>query len=238
MATSPEAVRSDLLVITAAAQADIRAVAEAAPEDPGGLRAALFAATPLIVEDYGSAAAELALEWFQELRAEAGVALPYQPEPIVTITEDEIAAIVARTTESLYEIQKGIERELEEAFAESVTALEAEVQKEVATPFRETIAENSEQDPEAVGWSRHAKPGACKFCLMLSRDSAVYRNERSARFAAHPNCHCVARPEFANGDHGPDADAYQYLASQRKRTEKERKALRDYLNRKYPDAPG
>ena len=36
----------------------------------------------------------------------------------------------------------------------------------------------------------------------------------------------------------PEANVYQYLASKRERTDAERAALRDYLNAKYPDAPG
>lgn len=235
MATAPDAIRDDLLVITTEAQRELRTVAEAAPDDPAGLRAALFAATPLIVHDYADGAAALALDWFEEIRAESGITTPFRPRPIVTVTDDEIAAIVARTTESLYEIQRGIEREIEEAFAESMAALEAELQKEVAAGFRDTMTTNADEDPAATGWARFARPGGCKFCRLLADKGAVY-TEASVHFAAHPNCNCVVGPSY--DPDAPRASVMQYVASQRQRTERERKALRDYLNRKYPDAPG
>lgn len=235
VATSPDLIRRDLAVITGAAQADIRAVAAAAPEDPAALRAALFAATPLIVTEYAEGAAALALDWFEELRFEAGVTTPFRPAPFVNITEDDIAAVVARTTESLYDLQRGIEQEIEEAFAESMAALEAEMQKEVASGFRDTITENAEADPAAVGWARFARGDGCKFCQMLAHRGAVY-TRATARFAAHTNCHCVAGPAF-DAD-APRADVMQYVASQRERTEAQRKALRAYLNKNFPDAPG
>lgn len=237
MATSPSAVRADLEVITNEAQADLRAVAGRAGKDPATARSALFAATPLIVREYAEGAAALALDWYEEIRG--ALSLPnFTPTPLVLVDDEQIAATVAVSTEALYEIEQDLRDDLDEAFAEAMAKLEAEVQKDVASGFRDTIEDNTERDPEAIGWSRHTRPGACKFCRMLARDSVVYRTERSARFAAHTTCHCVARPEFADGTHGPEADVMQYLASQRKRTEKERKELREYLNRKYPDAPG
>ena len=247
MATSPDAIRRDLAVITGAATADLRAVAAAAPEDPATLRAALFAATPLIVTEYAEGAAALALDWFEELRLEAGVSTPFHPIPFVTVTDDEIAAIVAQTTTSLYDLQRGIEQEIEETFAEMMAELEDAMAQEVANGFRDTIVENAKADPESGGWKRFAQPGACKFCLMLAARGAVY-TEATARFAAHGaitngkrtggDCRCIAGPEFGGQETWATATPMQYVASKRKRTEAERKALRAYLNANFPDAPG
>lgn len=237
MATSPDVVRRDLQVITGAATAEIAAVAQAAPEDPATLRAALFAATPLIVNEYAEGAAALALDWYEELRVDSGATTPFRPVPFVTVTDDEIAAIVARTTESLYDLQRGIEREIEETFAEMMAALEAEIQIEVADGFRDTVTGNVAEDPDSVGWKRFAQADGCKFCLMLAARGAVY-TEATARFAAHTNCHCIAGPEFGGADTWGEATPMQYVASKRKRTAAERKALRDYLNKNFPDAPG
>lgn len=237
MATSPDAVRSDLLVITAAAQQELREVAASAAEDPAALRSALFAATPLLISDYAEASAALALDWFEEIRFESGVSAPFRPRPVVPVADDDVAAIVARTTEPLHEILQGIEREYQEALAASLSALEAEVQKEVAAGFRETVTENAKADPAAAGWKRHAQPDACKFCRMLAAKGAVY-TEATARFAAHTDCSCIAGPEFGGQEIWAEATPMQYLASQRQRTDAERKKLREYLNRKYPDAPG
>ena len=48
---------------------------------------------------------------------------------------------------------------------------------------------------------------------------------------------CLAGPAF-DGEGIAKATPMQYVASKRKRTEKERAALRDYLNHNFPDAPG
>lgn len=247
MATSPDVIRRDLLVITSEARADVRAVANAASEDPGALRAALFAAAPPVVTEYAEASAALALDWFEELRVESGVPTPYRPRPFVNVTDDDISAVVAQTTEALYDLQRGMERELEAVFAETLTMVEDALAEEVARGFRETIVENSYEDPEAVGWRRFARPGACKFCLMLAARGAVY-TETTARFAAHAavtggkrtggDCRCVAGPAFAGDEVWTEATPMQYVASKRTRTPAQRAALREYLNANFPDAPG
>lgn len=247
MTTPASDVRGGLLTITRAAKADIEAVARAAgQDDPAETRAALFAAAPLVVAEYNTGAALLAVDWYDELRDAAGVDTSFRPEPFVAITDDEVAAMVARTTESLYEIQRGIEREIEEAFAESLVQIQAETERIIAEAFRKTVTENADRDPEAVGWRRFARPEACKFCLMLAARGAVYTKE-TARFAAHGaytngkrtggNCRCIAGPEFSTANWS-EATPMQYVASSETRTPEQRATLRAYLNKNYPDAPG
>jgi hypothetical protein len=90
------------------------------------------------------------------------------------------------------------------------SALDAELQKFVASGFRDTITENAKDDPAAFGWRRFARHGACKFCLMLAERGAVYRRA-TANFAAHTHCHCVAGPSY--DPNAPRASALQYVAS-------------------------
>ena len=118
--------------------------------------------------------------------------------------------------------------------SDEVSAL---VGKEVARGFRDSITGNTRQDEDAIGWSRVTRPGACKFCTMVASRGAVFREE-TATFASHTNCHCAARPEFRGGLHGPEASAMQYVASQKRRSPAQQKALRKYLNTNYPDARG
>jgi hypothetical protein len=107
------------------------------------------------------------------------------------------------------------------------------VQRDVAAGFWDTMTENVKEDPEAVGWQRVARDGACPFCRMLADKGAVYRKESTATFAAHTSCHCVAAPKFAGGELGPEADAMQYVASSKRRTPQQRAALREYLKKHY-----
>lgn len=246
MATSPEAVRGGLLTLADAAKSDVRAVAQASRQDPDETRAALFAAVPLVVAEYNLGAGVLAVDWYEQLRDSAGIAVPFVPEPFIAISDDEIASVVAQATESLYDLQRGIEREIEEAFAESLTQVQAETERLIAEAFRDTVTENATRDPAAVGWRRFARAGACKFCLMLAARGAVYTKE-TARFAAHGavmngnrkggNCMCIAGPAFATAN-WEEATPMQYVASQETRTDAQRATLRAYLNKNYPDAPG
>jgi hypothetical protein len=234
--TTPEQIRADLTVVTDAAKADVRAVATNAPQTPVGVRGALFAAAPLIVEEYATGTAALALDWYEELREAATPPRPFRPNPLVLVTDELVSAAVAVSTRSLYEIERGIvEREFEEALAESLALIEAEIQKDVASGFRDTMTGNTATDPDAVGWQRYARPDGCKFCVMLADKGAIY-TDTTVDFAAHTNCHCVVGPGF--DPDAPRADVMQYLASRKKRTPAQRAALREYLNHNFPDARG
>lgn len=228
-------------MVTAAAQADLQTVVAQA-ETPTDARTALFAATPLVVGDYGDAAAALALDWYEELRDAANPSRPFAPVPLTKVDDDALMSTVAWSTQSLYDLEQKLNRELDantealgQAVDEAMARLLPEVQRQIAAGFRDTVVENSIDDPDAVGWQRFARGDACKFCQMLASRGAVYV-EATANFAAHTDDHCLAGPSF-NAD-APRASAMQYVASQRRRTAKERAALRDYLNEHYPDARG
>lgn len=253
MATTPEQVRSGLQIVATAASRDVRAAAEA-EETPAGVRAALFAAAPLVAAEYGTAAAALGAEWYEDLRDTAAVlgqiTRPFQPRLIIPEREDQIAASVAEISEDLHDLEQGTAAEVidfETAKQRIIGEIADSVQQEVATAMRETVTQNATEDPDAGGWRRFARPEACKFCLMLAAKGAVY-TERSARFAAHGavmaggrkggNCMCIAGPAFGGKASWSEATPMQYLASRKKRTAKQKAALRDYLNENFPDAPG
>lgn len=238
MATSPDRVRRALAVVTTAASTEARRVAQAAGNKPSEVRAALFAAVPLIVGDYADGAGSLAVEWYEELREDANPSPLFDPQPLALVTDDDVAAMIARTTEPLFDLEREQARvlgDIERELAASLDAMAAEIQREVAAGFRDTITGNTQADPAAVGWQRHARPDGCKFCVMLASRGAVY-TAKTARFAAHTNCGCVAGPSF--DPDAPHADVMQYVASRKRRSDAERAALREYLNEHFPDAPG
>lgn len=233
--TTPEQARTGLQLVTTAAKADIQTVAETAGQRPARVRVALFATAPLIVGEYATGAATLATDWYDELRDMAQPRSLFAPQPLVRVTEDAVSAAVAVATEPLYRIEQGVELEIKTALQESLAAVEAEAQKLVASAFRDTMTENATEDPDAEGWRRFARPGGCKFCQMLADKGAVY-TEATVDFAAHTDCHCLAAPAF--DPDAPKASVMQYVASKKRRTAKERAALRDYLNEHFPDARG
>lgn len=198
---------------------------------PAEVPAALYTILPLVIPGFYDASGSLAIAWYDELREAVDPPIPFEPS---LISQGNSEWIETELRALFDEAMRQVEADIEDVSARMIAEAEALTQKEVARGFRDTVDGNVRRDPIAIGWSRHTRPGACPFCRMLARDSAVYRTERSARFAAHTNCHCVARPEFEGGDHGPEADVYQYLASQRQRTPEERRKLREYLAKNYP----
>lgn len=224
MATPPDAVRVQLAVVTATAASELATVASETARSP---LTAVFDALPLVVPAYYDAAGALAVAWYDEIRDESSPLTTYTPTIIGDPSTDWIEREAARLSQSL---DDEIQRVLDEA-----TAL---AEKEVARGFRDSILGNTRMDEDAIGWSRIARGGACKFCLMLAGNGAFYRSESTALFGAHEHCNCAARPEFRNGEHGPEANVVQYLASSKRRSPQQQAKVRDYLNTNYPDAPG
>lgn len=200
-----------------------------------GFRSGIFGTVPLIVNEYAPAAAVLALDWFEEIRQEAAPGGLYVPTPRLNVTDDDISAMLAANTNTLLDVESDITTGFEGLLADAASGIEAGVQKQVASGFWDTTTENANDDPRARGWQRFARPDACKFCKMLASRGAVYRAS-TARFAAHTTCHCVAGPSY--DQNAPLASAEQYLGSKSRRSPAESAALRKYLNKNFPDAPG
>lgn len=227
MATPPDEVRTGLTLVTAAATSEVASVAASAPPSPETIRAVLFDAVPLIVGSYSDGSSALALDWYEELREESPATGIFTPSPVAVVRQEHLATTVAWATEPL----RDTEAEVAKALDDSLDRLLPEIQKEIAAAFWETMTENVEDDPDAVGWRRFARPGACPFCRMLADKGAVYSSS-TATFSAHTTCHCVAAPVF-DGEPGEEASVIQYVASKRRRTLKEREALRNYLKANY-----
>lgn len=230
MSTPPEVVRQQLAKTTLTAVADLLAIAS---EVPTPRRAStMLAAVPLVVPTYYDAAGSLAVAWYDEIREESSPTTAYAATVIGDPSTDwiEREAETFRKSLDAYDLERETQSMLDE-----VGRL---AEKEIARGFRDSILGNTRIDTEAIGWSRVARPGACRICTMLAARGAVFRSQSSATFAAHKSCHCAARPEFRNGDHGPEASVEQYLASSKRRTQAERDRLRKYLNTHYPDSRG
>ena len=221
MATSPEAVRAQLAVVSAAAAADLVDVSAGARTTD-----AITSALALIVPSYYDAAGSLAVAWYDELRDESNPSSVYTP----TIIGDPATDWIEREAQKF---ATSLEGDLETELQRLTDELARLTAKEVSRGFRDTVTGNARQDEDAIGWSRIARPGACRFCRMLADKGAVYRSESTAIFGAHINCNCATRPEFEGGDHGPEADVWQYLASAKRRTPEQQYALKAYLHKNY-----
>jgi len=170
-----------------------------------------------LVGYYSEGSAALAVDFYDESRADARAAGRFAAEPV----------ILDRTVK----IRRGL------AWASAPLALDDDaaalgrlrevLASEVVRPYRDTITTNRLRDPQAAGWTRIASGSSCGFCKALAAKGAVYR-ERSASFAAHDNCTCTCAPVFNGGETGPEASVIQYMASKRRRTPAERQRIREW----------
>ena len=166
-------------------------------------RDALLEFVPVLTDQYGNLAASVAAEWFDELRAEAGVRGTFRASQSPSMPVDMAQSTVRWSASHLFtDNPTGM-----------LAPLAGEVLKMVLQPSRDTIVDQVAADPYGVGWHRNARPTACDFCIMLAGRGAIYRSERSASFASHGHCYCSASPSWdANAREVP---ARCYTASER-----------------------
>jgi len=223
MPLSSAEARAALLVVSSDGVVDVEALVASLSGSADSMRSDLLDAVPATVDYYTLGSSALAADYYDDERERAGARKRFTSEPVIADRAEKIGRMVAWASEPLFAPEPDK--------AETLLRLVPQVQKEIARPFRDTITTNSRRDPSAVGWRRIASGTGCKFCRMLADKGAIFK-ESTARFAAHGSCHCSAAPVF-NGQDGPEADVMQYVASQRRRSEKDRTRLREYLNANY-----
>jgi hypothetical protein len=219
MALTPPESRAALTLVTGAGVAKVETILGSLDGSGAQQRAALLDLVPATISLMSDGSSALAADWYDDLREEAEAAGRFVAEPVVLDRGEKIGRMVAWASAPLLEPDGDA--------AKVALRLLPEVQKEIASPFRDTITTNQRRDPSANGW-RRVSSGGCKFCRMLAERGAVYKAE-TARFASHGNCHCTAEPVF-NGQVGPEANVVQYVASQRRKTAADRARVRAYLD--------
>lgn len=152
---------------------------------PAQARDALEELLPLVVQAYGTAAATVAADWYDDTRAELNVSRRFSA--IVPELDHAGANILARW---------GVGPLFSNApdWRRAKALIDGGLQLRIANAARETIQISSYEDPQAHGWQR-SSAGGCAFCQMLAGRGHVY-GEASADFAAHDHCHCYAVPAF------------------------------------------
>lgn len=136
---------------------------------------------PQLVTTYGSAAATVAANWYDDYREQVAAPRSFGAAPIEASDRGTQALIGwAKTTATDDQTLR--------------TLLLGGVQKRIADHSRYTITTSSFADPAARGWQR-VGVGKCDFCQMLLGRGAVY-TEDTADFPAHDNCNCGAEPAF------------------------------------------
>lgn len=189
---------------------------------PEQARDALLEAIPALTVTVGLAAATVAADWYDLLRAEEGIqgrfrALMADPYPVEAVQE---------------RVRFGAAHLFTDTPGDLKPFLDGAVQKYALQPARDTVSRSTVADPRAVGWQRHTRGASCSFCRLLAGRGGVYRRE-TAHFAAHGSCDCVAAPSW--DQNAPEVPASAYVASVRtsgmsdRQRQAHRARVREYL---------
>lgn len=150
-------------------------------------RVALLDLLPQLAAVYGTAAATLGADWYDEMRESAGVrgrfrAIPAEPE--------------LDRTDALARWGVGPLFAAEPDFAAAKALVAGGFQRLVADADRHTVLLSASQDPRSGRWQRETTGKSCEFCMMLAGRGAVYRTAETAEFKSHDHCDCLATPQF------------------------------------------
>ena len=189
---------------------------------PERTRDALLRFMPILTTTYGEAAATLAADWYDALRAAESVAGRFVATPAAPVALDRVESRVRFAAGHLFT----------DTPDKMLSLLDGATNKYVLEPGRATIQQSSIADPRARGWHREVRSGGCDFCRMLAGKGGVYMRS-TATFAAHDDCRCTARPSWdANA---PEVPVSAYEASKRtlsmadSQKARHDQAIRDYI---------
>lgn len=185
MSTLSKAHRADLFELTRLADKDLRllwkqfATADAA-------RDGLMGVLPQLVALYGSAAATLGADWYDEMREASEVPGSFRAIPAELPDAGRTDALARWGIGPLFKANPD--------FDSAFTLVSGGLQRIVANADRETVLLSVRADPRGVGWKRETA-GGCDFCRMLAGRGDVYTAD-TADFASHDHCHCIAVPVY------------------------------------------
>jgi hypothetical protein len=228
-----EAPRADLELLLSLALADLAASWVTGPAE--AVRDALAATLPDLVALYGSAAATLGADWYDDFRADALAPGRFRAIPAELPDQGRFDSLVGWGTQPLWPSERTFEDDDGNTVTETVepdpelarSRVAGGFQRIVADAHRDTIIGSLAADPAGKGWRRQTTGGSCKFCVRIAGRGAVY-SARTARFSSHDDCDCIAVPEF-----GEAVKVLPYVPSQRFRSQSSRDAnnarVREFL---------
>jgi len=165
--------------------------------DVSGSLPAYKTAVAAVVNQYGLASASFGSDYFDTMRAQAGVTAPFRTPLVDPAPDAQVQASLGWATSDL--TGPSAPTITGDDLATTVQAkVEGVSQKLVTDAGRNELIAAIEADKEATGWARVTKPGACAFCRMLATRGAVYRSAETAKFEAHDKCHCTIQPLFGH----------------------------------------
>lgn len=205
--------RDDVAALTDVAAEDLEAIWAQIDRGADAVEALSDVLAALVVT-YGTAAATVAADWYDDHRAERGVGGRFTAIP-VEVGESGSAALARWGVGPLFRDTPDLES--------AKVLVAGGLQRRIANAARETVRVSTLADPQATGWQR-VGVGSCAFCRMLIARGAVYR-ESTADFASHDHCQCYAVPAFG----GQPVPVRPYTPSTRDISDADRARVRAYL---------
>jgi len=170
-------------------------------DDPIALKAALLDFMPDLIATYGSAAAGLAADRYDELRADSVATGAFRAALADPLPDEQVQAVTR------WALGPAFGDKADPAAA--LTMLTDAAQRLVRQQARNTVALNVERDPFGASYARVPKgKTTCAFCLMLASRGAVYGSKKSAETIRnsgkhyHTKCDCEAEPVWSADDLG------------------------------------
>lgn len=154
--------------------------------NPETARDALLRFVPALVETYGSAAASVAADWYDEQRSLEVVGSRFRAVAAEPVKSDLMEAQVRFGAQHLFTLNP----------EQTLAFLLGSATKYAVAPSRDTVVTSAIKDPAARGWSRHTSGHGCGFCDMLAGRGHVY-TQATVGFEAHAHCNCAASPAWS-----------------------------------------
>jgi hypothetical protein len=170
--------------------------------DARQVKAVLESMFPDLVQTYGSTAALLAVDYYDELRGVAPTAARFSTVMAESVDVEQAQAKARWAIGPLFGVA-----DPDQAFSNLGLGLDHLVKQ-----FgRDTIAKNAAKDPSKARWAR--VPGGretCSWCLIMASRGAVYGSKVSAggdMNKYHGKCDCTPTPIWSEADMPYDADS-------------------------------
>lgn len=176
---------------------------------------------------YGSAAASLAADWYDEDRAAAGAPRRFAAVPAEPPDVDRLGALSRWGVTPLFDASPD--------GALALSLISGGLQRLVTGMGRQTIEQSVAADPAGPRYARHASANACAFCAMLASRGPIYGEASAVRVGGrgvdtsanvpghrgrraggvrargtqslgekyHDDCHCIAVAVWPGQDYKP-----------------------------------
>lgn len=207
--------RADIAELTGLAQRDLEVLWRRLSEDPERARDALVEILAQLAATYGSAAATLGADWYDEIRDALGVRGRFSAIAAELPDAGRYEALAGWAVGPLFSSSPDP--------AAALVLAKGGLQRIVADGTRHSVMQSSIDDPKSQGWQRIAS-GGCGFCQMVAGRGAVF-TKATANFGAHDFCGCSAAPAFG----GKPVPVKPYTPSDRNITDADRDRAKAWI---------